>query len=80
MLDNETQWQTVYNGFHSSIDGKIPISLIEIPGFFTHHTLRAYSNSLKTKPHWWLGGRLVQILGATTPDFEASRWVIPLKR
>ena len=80
MFDDESNWQTIYNGFHSSIDEKSPIEEITIPGFFTQHTIRAYCNSLQAKPHWWLGGRLIHILGNTTPDFEASRWLVPLKK
>lgn len=79
MLDYESKWQTIYNGFHSSIDEKSPIEEITIPGFFTQHTIRVYCNSLKAKPTWWLGGNLKHLLGSSQPDFVASRWKVPLK-
>lgn len=79
MLDDENKWLTIYNGSHSSPDPKTPIGSIIIPGFFSQHIIRAYTNSLQAKPNWWLGGRLVQIIGSTAPDFEASRWLVPLK-
>lgn len=78
-LDNESDWQTTYNGFQS-FTNENPIRTIEIPGFLTNHTIRVYATSLSAKPQWWLGGRLVQLLGASSPDFEASRWSVPLKR
>lgn len=79
-LDDETKWQVVYNQFHTAINVN-PIGKILIPGTFTQHTIRAYTTSMIAKPTWWLGGRLTQLLGAGTsgPDFEASRWVVPLK-
>ena len=79
MLDNESDWLTVYNGAHSSADGQ-PIGSVAIPGFFNQHIIRAYSNSLQAKPSWWLGGRLIHILGTAVPDFEASRWLVPLRK
>lgn len=80
MLDDESNWQIVYNQFHSAV-GENPIDKIIIPGFFTQHTIRAYCLSLTAKPTWWLGGRLVHLLGSSTtgPDFEGSRWPVPLK-
>ncbi|MEG4108997.1 hypothetical protein [Microcoleus sp. S13_C5] len=80
-LDDERDWQLIYNGFHSATD-ESPIEKILIPGAFTQHTIRIYTVSLQAKPTWWLGGRLTQLLGNGTasPDFEASRWVVPLKR
>jgi hypothetical protein len=80
-LDNASDWQLVYNGFHPTV-GENPIEKILIPGVFTQHTIRAYTISLQAKPTWWLGGRLTQLLGSSTsgPDFEASRWIVPLKR
>lgn len=79
-LDNEADWQAIYNNFHAATD-KPPIGNISIPGTFTNHTVRIFATSLQAKPTWWLGGRLVQLLGTPTsdPDFEASRWVIPLR-
>jgi hypothetical protein len=81
-LDDETKWQTVHNNFYISSDQKTPISEIIIPGSLSKHTIRTYANSLSAKPNWWLAGRLVQLLGIDTssPDFEASRWTVPLKR
>jgi hypothetical protein len=78
-LDNEDNWQIVYNGFHSS-NGENPIGKILIPGNFTRHTIRVYTNSLIAKPTWWLGGTLTHLLRSATPDFEATRWTIPLNR
>ena len=82
MIDDESKWQTVYNQFYASPDGESPIGSITIPVIFTQHIIRAYSNSLQAKPHWWLGGRLIQLLGNTEPDFEVSnsRWKVPLRR
>ncbi|MEG3907314.1 hypothetical protein QT979_08605 [Microcoleus sp. w2-18bC1] len=79
-FDDESNWQVVYNQFHTSIDGN-SIGRILIPGAFTQHTIRAYTISLQAKSTWWLGGRLTQLLGSGTlgPDFEASRWLVPLK-
>lgn len=80
MLDDETKWQTVYNGFHAAIDEKTPIEEIIISGFFVNSVIRIYCNSLQAKPTWWLGGRLKHLLGSQPgPDFVASRWTIPLK-
>jgi hypothetical protein len=79
MLDDENKWLTIHNGFYSAT-GKNPIGSIQIPGFLTQHTVRAYSNSLPAKAEWWLGGRLVHLLGSTAPDFEATRWLVPLRR
>jgi len=79
-LDNESNWQTVYNQFHS-VTGKNLIGKISIPGNFTQHTIRAYATSLVAKPHWWLAGTLCQVLGSNTSlDFEGSRWRVPLNR
>jgi hypothetical protein len=80
-LDDETRWQIAYNSFHSATD-ESSIEKILIPGVFTQHTIRIYTVSLQAKPTWWLSGRLTQLLGssASGPDFEASRWTIPLKR
>ena len=80
-LDNASDWQLIYNGFHSAV-GENPIEKILIPGVFAQHTIRTYTTSLQAKPTWWLAGRLTQLLGddGSSPDFEASRWVVPLKR
>jgi hypothetical protein len=79
-LDDENNWQTVYNQFHSVTNGNF-IGKISIPGIFTQHTIRAYATSLVAKPHWWLAGRLTQILGSNSQiDFEGSRWQVPLNR
>ncbi|EGK83504.1 hypothetical protein D0A34_09595 [Microcoleus vaginatus PCC 9802] len=80
-LDDESNWEVVHNGFYSAA-GENPIEKILIPGSFTNHTIRAYTTSLQAKPTWWLAGRLTQLLGSSTsgPDFEASRWAVPLKR
>jgi hypothetical protein len=80
-LDNPSDWQLVYNGFHAAV-GKNPIEKILIPGVLTQHTIRIYTTSLQIKATWWLAGQLTQLLGENTsaPDFEASRCVVPLKR
>ncbi|MEG4032073.1 MULTISPECIES: hypothetical protein [unclassified Microcoleus] len=78
-LDNESNWQIVYNGFHSATD-ETSINAIAIPGNFDQHTIRIYTTSLQAKPTWWMAGRLIQLLGDSNPDFEASRWLVPLKR
>ncbi|MEG4944640.1 hypothetical protein [Microcoleus sp. F4-D5] len=77
-LDSESNWQIIYNQFHAAV-GENPIDKILIPGVFAQHTIRAYCLSLGAKPHWWLGGRLVHLIGNTGPDFEVSRWTVPLK-
>ena len=80
-IDNPSNWEVVYSGQHirSSVDESI--GRILIPGAFAQHIIRIYSTSLEAKPHWWLGGVLTQILGTTfLPDFEASRWQVPLNR
>ncbi|MEP6517454.1 hypothetical protein [Microcoleus vaginatus] len=78
-LDNESDWQVVYNDFHSTTD-ETPINAIAISGSFAQHTIRIYTISLQAKPNWWMAGRLIQLLGNSNPDFEASRWPVPLKR
>ena len=79
-LDDESNWQAVYNQFHS-VANKNPIGKISIPGSLTQHTIRVYANSLVAKPHWWLAGTLTQILGSNSQvDFEGSRWRVPLNR
>ena len=80
-LEDDSDWQSVYNGFHSSPSPQESIGKILIPGTFTQHTIRAYANSLIAKPHWWLAGTLTQLLGDNSPvDFEGSRWLVPLNR
>lgn len=78
-LDDESNWQVVCNDFHSATD-ESSLNAILIPGSFAQHTIRVYAISLPAKPTWWLAGRLIQLLGDSNPDFEASRWVVPLKR
>jgi hypothetical protein len=79
-LDNENNWKVVYNGFHSTVDEN-PIGKILISGTFTQHTIRIYAKSLVAKPRWWLAGYLSHLLGANSqPDFEGSRWRVPLNR
>ena len=79
-LDDESKWQVLYNGFHSAT-GENPIGKILIPGSFTQHTIRVYAISLVAKPHWWLAGYLSHLLGANSqPDFEGSRWRVPLNK
>jgi hypothetical protein len=79
-LDNENNWQSVYNQFHS-VTGQIPINEILIPGSLTENTIRVYAISSVAKPHWWLAGTLCQLLGTNTqPAFEGSRWRVPLNR
>lgn len=80
MLDDESQWQTIYNGFHTRLDEKTPLGEIAIPGFFTQHIIRTYCISQQADPKWWLAGRLNHLLGIATPDFLASQWQIPLDR
>ena len=80
MLDDETKWQTVYDGFHSSIDKKTPIEEIAIPGFFVNNVIRTYCTSLQANSTWWLAGRLKHLLGSQPgPDFVASRHLVALK-
>ena|SRR4028119_1681790 len=79
-LDNENNWQTIYNQFHS-VTGKNLIGKVSVPGIFTQHTIRIYATSLIAKPHWWVAGTLCQLLGSNTqPVFEGSRWRVPLNR
>jgi hypothetical protein len=51
-LDDESNWQIVYNQFHS-VTGETLIGRILIPGSLTEHTIRIYATSLVAKPHWW---------------------------
>jgi hypothetical protein len=78
-LDDESNWQSVYNGFHSETS-ESPISKILIPGTFTQHIIRIYATSKVAKPHWWLAGDLYHLLGSSQLDFEGSRWRVPLNR
>jgi hypothetical protein len=79
-LDDENNWQSVYNLFHSVTGGNLTEKIL-IPGSLTEHTIRIYATSLVAKPHWWLAGTLCQLLGSNTqPDFEGSRWRVPLNR
>lgn len=79
-LDDENNWQTIYNQFHS-VTGESLIGKIAIPGSLTQHTIRVYATSLVAKPHWWLAGELTQLLGDNSQiDFVGSRWRIPLNR
>jgi hypothetical protein len=78
-LDDESNWQTFYNQFHS-VTGNNLIGKISISGSLTQHTIRVYATSLIAKPRWWLAGDLFQILGNSQVDFEGSRWRIPLNR
>jgi len=80
ILDDENNWQTIYNQFHS-VTGENLIGNISIPESFTQHTIRIYATSLIAKPHWWLAGYLSQLLGNNSqPDFEGSRWRVPLNK
>jgi len=80
-LENDSDWQSVYNGLHFSPSPKEPIDKILIPGSLTRHTVRVYTTSFAAKPSWWLAGNLTQILGDNfNPDFEGSRHTIPLRR
>ena len=79
-LDDESNWQVLHNGFHSTTDGSL-IGKITIPGTFTQHTIRIYATSLIAKPRWWLAGDLSHLLGSNSqPDFEGSRWRVPLNK
>ncbi|WP_373534665.1 hypothetical protein [Microcoleus sp.] len=79
-IDNPSSWQVVYSGqhFRSALDESI--GRILIPGTFTQHIIRIYCTSSVAKSRWWLGGVLTQVLGSFQPDFEASRWQVPLNR
>jgi hypothetical protein len=79
-LDDENNWQSVYNQSHS-LTGETLTRRILIPGSLTEHTIRVSSTCLLAKPHWWFAGTLCQLLGSNTqPDFEGSRWQVPLNR
>ena len=80
MFDDETKWQTVYNGFHAAVDEKTPIGEIAIPGFLTQHNIRVYCTSQQAQSHWWLAGRVSHLLGSATPDFIASQWRVGLRQ
>lgn len=81
-FDNPFNWETIYSGQHSASEANERIGRILIPGTFSQHIIRAYATSLAAKPSWWLGGTLTQILGSgnSEPDFEGSKWQIPLNR
>jgi hypothetical protein len=78
-LDNESNWQTIYNGFHSATS-ESSINKILIPGTFTKHIIRIYPTSKLAQHHWWLAGTLSHLLGTNQPDFEGSRWRVPLNK
>ena len=79
-LDDDSNWQSIHNQFYS-VTGEGLIGKILIPGSFAEHTIRIYANSLVAKPHWWLAGTLCQLLGSNSePDFEGSRWRVPINR
>jgi hypothetical protein len=79
MLDDESNWEVVYNGFHSGTR-ESPIKVILIPGTFTQHTIRIKATSKVAKAHWWLAGTLSHLLGIGQLDFEGSRWRVPLNK
>ena len=79
-LDDENNWQSVYNQSHF-LTGEVSNGQISIPGSLTEHTIRVCVTSLGAKPHWWFAGTLYQLLGNNSQrDFEASRWRVPLNR
>jgi hypothetical protein len=79
-LDDENNWQSVYNQSHSLTSETLTRKIL-IPGSLTEHTIRIYVTSLVAKPHWWLAGTLCQLLGSNTqPDFGGSRWRVPLNQ
>jgi hypothetical protein len=80
-LENDSDWQSVYNALHSSPSPQEPIGKILIPRSFEQHTIRIYTSSFLAKPSWWLAGNLTQLLGDNlNPDLEGSRHTIPLRR
>jgi hypothetical protein len=80
-LENDSDWQSVYNALHSSPSPQEPIGKILIPVSLEQHTVRVYTTSFSAKPRWWLAGNLTQLLGDNlNPDFEGSRHQIPLRR
>jgi len=80
-LENDSDWQSVYNALYSSPSPQEPIGRILIPGSFAQHIVRIYATSFPAKPSWWLAGTLTQLLGDNlNPDFEGSRHRIPLRR
>jgi hypothetical protein len=80
-LENDSDWQSVYNALHSSPSPEEPIGKILIPGNLTQHTIRIFATSFSAKPSWWLAGDLIQLLGDNlNPEFEGSRHRIPLRR
>jgi len=80
-LENDSDWQNVYNALHSSPSPQAPIGKILIPESLTRHTIRIYITSFSAKTKWWLAGDLTQLLGDNlNPDFEGSRHRIPLRR
>ena len=80
-LENDSDWQSVYNALHSSLSPQEPIGKILIPGSFEQHTIRIYTSSFLAKPSWWLAGNLTQLLGDNLdPDFEGEKKRIPLRR
>ena len=80
-IDNPSNWEIIYSGQHSRSAIDDSIGRILIPGSFAQHIIRIYCTSSAAKSRWWLGGTLSQLLGNTfQPDFEASRWNIPLSQ
>lgn len=80
-IDNPSNWQIAYSGQHSRSLLEESIGRILIPGTFTQHIIRISCTSSVAKSRWWLGGNLSQLLGSNfEPDFEASRWQIPLNQ
>lgn len=80
-LENDSDWQSIYNALHSSPSPQEPIGKILIPGSLAQHTIRIYTTSFSAKPSWWLAGDLTQLLGDNLdPDFEAQKTRVPLRR
>jgi len=79
-IDNPLNWEVIYSGQHSRSPLEESIGRILITGTFTQHIIRIYCTSSVAKSRWWLGGTLCQLLGNSQPDFEASRWRVPLNQ
>jgi hypothetical protein len=84
MLAQESNWVSVYSGYHVSqeIGTVIRIPPVRVATLLNNRFIRCFCRSEEAKPTWWLGGTLVLVISplASDIDFEAMRVTIPLNR
>jgi hypothetical protein len=85
-LHLDSNWTTIFNATYTaslSTTGRPnPIDKIYVPYDFTNQFVRIYLKSESAEPHWWLGGKLIQLIQSDSPfDFEVQPLLrIPLNR